>query len=326
VGELVAAVEAVPGVEAAAATQWLPLRGSSHNWGIGVEGKPELAETTTAFRIVTPGYFRAMGIELESGRGLLETDRDGGVEEGVVVINQALSREYFPGEDPLGRRLDSVGRWDRIVGVVGNVAEAGLTPDPEPARYVVFEQAGWEPTSLTLVARVRDGLEAAAVLDPGRRAIQAVAPGVAISEQTTMARVLASAIGPALQVRTLLALLAGLALLLGAIGIYGVVSHFVTRRRRDWGIRMVLGMRPVLVVGQIVGRGAALLGAGLALGLVSFLALARLMASFLYGVGPADPLALAAAAGVLVGAGLVAAAVPARRASRVDPAVILRDQ
>ena len=122
---------------------------------------------------------------------------------------------------------------------------------------------------------------------------------------------------------TLLSLLAGLALVLGVIGIYGVVSHFVTRRKRDWGIKMVLGMRPALVVGQVVGRGGALIGAGLLLGLAAFFALARLLSSFLYGVGASDPLAIAAAAGLLVAAGLLAAVVPARRGSRVDPAVIL---
>jgi predicted permease len=327
IGELVAAVGAVPGVESAGATQWLPLRAPAHNWGIGIEGKPELAETTTLFRMVTPGYLRTMGVELASGRALLDTDRVSGVEEGVVVINEALARQYFPGEDPLGQRIDSIGgRWDRVVGVAGDVAEGLLSPDPVPVRYVPFEHVPWQPSSLSLVARARPGLAAAALLDPARRAIHAAAPGVAVSEQTTMERVHALAIGPALQVRTLLGLLAALALVLGAIGIYGVVSHFVTRRRRDWGIKMVLGLRPASVVGQVVRRGGALVGVGLALGLVAYLALARLLSSFLYGVGATDPAALAAAAGVLVAAGLLAASVPARRASRVDPAVILRDQ
>jgi ABC-type antimicrobial peptide transport system permease subunit len=140
-----------------------------------------------------------------------------------------------------------------------------------------------------------------------------------------MESMLAHAIGPALQVMALLSLLAGLALVLGAIGIYGVVSQFVNRGRRDWSIRMVLGMRPATVFGHIVGRGGALIGGGIALGLIAFLVSARLLASFLYGVGTADPLALAGAAAVLVAAGLLAASVPARRASRVDPAVVLRD-
>jgi len=324
--ELVAAVGDLPGVESAASTQHLPLRGSGDNWGIRVEGRPELQETTTAFRTVTPEYFRTMNIRLASGRLLQDTDRVADAKEGVVVVNEALARKFFPGRVPLGQRISFMKeRWDRIVGVVDDVAESGLSPDPVPARYLPYEQVPWLSSSHSLVLRLRPGIDPAAILTPARRVIQEIAPTVAVSEQTTMKRVFAQAVGPALQVMALLSLLAGLALVLGAIGIYGVISHFATRRKRDWSIRMVLGMRPVLVVGQIVGRGGALIGAGLALGLVAFLVAARLLASFLYGVGAADPLALAGAAAVLVGAGLVAAAVPARRASRVDPAVVLRE-
>jgi len=322
--ELVTAASALPGVESAAVTQRLPLRGSSDNWGIAVENQPDRPQTTTAFRVVTPEYFRTLRIRLKSGRLLLDGDRDPNVAEGVVVVNEALARKYFPGRDPLGQRIQFMGRrWDRIVGVVDDVAESDLSTEPVPARYVVFEQVPWLLTRQTLVLRTRPGLDPAAILPAARRAIQAAAPAVAISDQTTMESVLAHAIGPALQVMSLLSLLAGLALVLGAIGIYGVVSHFVNRGRRDWSIRMVLGMRPATVFGQIVGRGGALIGGGL--GLVAFLVSARLLASFLHGVGTADPLALSGAAVVLVAAGLLAASVPARRASRVDPAVVLRD-
>ena len=322
--ELVTAASALPGVESAAVTQRLPLRGSSDNWGIAVENQPDRPQTTTAFRVVTPEYFRTLRIRLRRGRLLLDTDRDPDVTEGVVVVNEALARKYFPGRDPLGQRIQFMGRrWDRIVGVVDDVAESDLSTEPVPARYVVFEQVPWLLTRQTLVLRTRPGLDPAAILPAARRAIQAAAPAVAISDQTTMESVLAHAIGPALQVMSLLSLLAGLALVLGAIGIYGVVSHFVNRGRRDWSIRMVLGMRPATVFGQIVGRGGALIGGGL--GLVAFLVSARLLASFLHGVGTADPLALSGAAVVLVAAGLLAASVPARRASRVDPAVVLRD-
>jgi putative ABC transport system permease protein len=323
--ELVAAVAVLPGVESAAATQRLPLRGSSDNWGMGIEGRPEV-EVSTAFRVVTPGYLETMGIAVRSGRGLLDTDRDPAATEGAVVINDALARKYFPGEDPLGRRIAFSPRWDRIVGVVADVAESGLSPEPVPARYMAHEQVGSFLSGQTIVLRMRDGVEPAAILDSARRAIEAVAPSVAARETTTMESVLNHAIGPALQVRSLLALLSGLALTLGAIGIYGVVSHFVTRRRRDWSIRMVLGMRPAVVAGQIIGRGGALIALGLAVGLAAFLASSRLLGSFLFGVGAGDPLALFGAATVLVVAGLVAASFPARRASRVDPAVVLRDQ
>ena len=178
----------------------------------------------------------------------------------------------------------------------------------------------------TLVVRTRPGVDAAGILDQARRTVQATAPGVAIREVTTMESVFNHAIGPARQVMALLTLLSALALTLGVVGVYGVVSHFVTRRRRDWGIRLALGMRPARVIGQIVARGGVLVGVGIVFGIAAFLVLARLLASFLYGVGTADPLALLAATAILLGSGVLAAYLPARRASRIDPALVLREQ
>lgn len=323
--ELVEAMKTLPGVQSAAAVQRLPLSGGGDNWGIAIENQPERESSTTSFRMVTPEYFETMGIRLRSGRGLLDTDRTVG-DEGVVVINQALAEKYFPGMDPLGQRIAFSQRWDRIVGVVENVAEVALTGDPEPARYYLYEQVPGVRPGHSVVLRTQGGRDPAAVLDAARRAIQATAPGVAVREMTTMEHVFNRAIGPARQVMSLLTLLSSLALVLGTIGVYGVVSHFVTRRYRDWGIRIALGMRPARVIRKIVGQGGALVGAGIVLGLIGFLALARLLASFLYGVGTTDPLALAAATAILLSAGLLAALVPARRASRIDPAVVLREQ
>jgi predicted permease len=323
---LVAAVEALPGVESAAATQRLPLRGSSDNWGLTIQRQPELEDANTAFRIVTPEYFRTLDIRVRAGRGLQDTDRTATTTEGAVVVNQAFADQFFPGRDPVGELIGFTDRWDRIVGVVGNVAEGGLSPDPVPARYMVHEQALWLLTGQTIVIRMRDGRDPAAILDPARRAIQRALPQVAIQDQTTMASVFDRAIGPARQVMALLTLLGGLALALGTIGVYGVVSHFVSRRRRDWAIRLALGMSPVRVVGQIVSRGGALVVAGIVVGLAGFLLLARLLASLLYGVGTADPLSIVGAAAILLGTGLLAALLPARRASRIDPALVLREQ
>ena len=324
--DMVDAVRSLPGVESAAMVQKLPLRGPGDDWGIAVESRPELEETTTSVRTVTPDYVRTMGIPLRSGRGLLDTDR-ASVDEGVVVINQALADRYFPGVDPVGQRIAFMSeRWDRIVGVVGNVSEAYLSAEPVPARYYLYDHVPFYLDWHTVVIRTRGGAEAASVLEAARRAVQRAAPGVAVRELTTLESVFTHAIGPARQVMSLLALLGALALVLGSIGVYGVVSHFVTRRSRDWGIRIALGMRPARVVRHVVGRGGALVGAGIALGLVGFVVLARLLASFLYGVGTADPPALLGATVVLLGAGLLAAWLPARRASRIDPARVLREQ
>jgi putative ABC transport system permease protein len=323
--EMVAAVGSLPGVESAAATQRIPLRGPGDNWGITIEGQPELEQTTTIFRVVTPDYFRTMGIGLRTGRAFLESDRlaEG---EGLVVINQALADRYFAGMGPIGQRIAMGSRWDRVVGVVENVAEANLTDAPAPARYMLYEHVPPSLARHSIVLRMQGGRDAAAMLDAARRTIQAAHPGVAVRELTTMEHVFTQAIGPARQVMSLLALLSGLALTLGVIGVYGVVSHFVTRRKRDWGIRIALGLRPARVVRQVVGRGGALVGAGIVLGLAGFLVLARLLASFLYGVGTADPLALVGATTILLAAGLLAAYIPAWRASRIEPALVLREQ
>jgi ABC-type antimicrobial peptide transport system permease subunit len=191
---------------------------------------------------------------------------------------------------------------------------------------MVYEQVPWLLGTQIMVIRMQDGRDPAAILDAARRAIQRTAPAVAVQDLTTMQNVFDRAIGPARQVMALLALLGGLALALGTIGVYGVVSHFVTRRKRDWGIRIALGMLPGRVIRQIVRQGGALVGMGIVLGLVGFLLLARFLASFLYGVGTADPLSLAGATLILLAAGLLAALVPAWRASRIDPAGVLREQ
>lgn len=327
VREMVEAVEALPGVVAAGSTQKLPLRNSGDNWGMAVEGRPDLEGTNTAFRIVTPDYFRTMGIRVSSGRGLMESDRE--IEgEGTVVVNRALAERYFPGEDPLGVRIAMSNRWDRIVGVVEDVTEGGdLRSGTGPARYMVYEQVpfGTLPGQ-TIVVRTREGVDPVTLLEPTRRALQAAVPGVAIRELTTMQNVFDQAVGPAQQVMALLTLLSGLALTLGVVGVYGVVSHFVTRRRRDWGVRMALGMRPERVRRQIVWKGGLLVGTGAVVGIVAFLALARLLATFLYEVQPTDAGALLAATATLMTAGLVSAWVPALRASRIDPARVLREE
>jgi putative ABC transport system permease protein len=325
VRELIESAASVPGVVSAGAAQPLPLRGGGNNWGITIENQPDRAGSTTFFRVVSPEYFATMGIRIRSGRGLLETDRLN-PDDPVVVINQALADRYFPGIDPIGQRIGfTSGQWDRIVGVAENVAEGKLTDEPQPTRYMLYEHVPLLRPTDAIVLRVERGRDAAALLDEARRAIQAAHPGIAVQELTTMERVVDAALGPARQVMAILTLLSALALALGVIGVYGVVSHFVGRRRRDWGIRMALGLGPARVVAQIVRHGGMLVGAGIALGLAGFLVLARVLAGFLYGVGTADPVALAGAAALLMAAGLAAAYVPARRASRMGAAVMLRE-
>ncbi|MBX6365137.1 MAG: ABC transporter permease, partial [Gemmatimonadetes bacterium] len=320
---LAAELAKLPGVRSAGVAAKLPLRGPSNNWGIRIEGEPNRPPSTTFYRVVSPAYFRTMGIRILSGRGFVAGDAvipDS--LETPVVINRALARKYFPGQDPLGRRIGGGRGWARIVGVVDDVAEGDLEPSPGPARYVLFEHSPWVPSAVSLVVRVAQGWDETAILAQARRAIRRVAPGVAIQEATTMRQVFTHAVGPARQLLSLLGMLAGLALALGAVG---VISHFVSRRKREWGIRMALGLPPRRILAQVVGRGGALVALGAVLGMLVSLGLARLLSTFLYGVRPADPLSLAAATGGLLLVGVVAALVPARRAATTDPAVVLRE-
>lgn len=319
-------LQALPNVRAAAATMKLPLRGPGQSWGIGIEGKPDLPESTTYFRMVTHDYFNTLGVSIRRGRDFLPTDRSG--TERVVIINEALAAKYFPGEDPLGRIVQTGfdERGERVIGVVENVAEAYLTDGPVPARYMLYEHVPlmWHQVSFVLSTRSAEHLPT--VLQAGRAALQRDARQLAIQQTVTMESVFDEAVGAPGRLATLLSLLAGLALVLGAVGVYGMISHFVSRRTRDYGIRIAMGLPPQRVVSQVMGRGLGLVGAGSAIGIVAALLLTHLISSLLYGVGAADPQAMAGAVSALMIAGALAAFIPARRASRTDPALVLREQ
>lgn len=324
-GEMLAELEQIPGVQAAGLVQRLPLRDRGDNWGIRIPSKPELASSTTALRVVSPDYFRALGIEVIAGRSFDDTDRTDG--ELVTVIDEALAARYFPGEDPIGQLIHVSGDtlFKRIIGVVGSVSVAGLKEAPEPTRYVLYEQFGYTPEAFSLVVRTERRADLAAVLQGAVGRIEGGYATFAVRDATTMDDVLNVAMGPTRRIMQLMTLLGALALTLGAVGVYGVVSHFVNRRRRDWMIRMALGEKPLGVLRQVVGRGAALVTVGCATGIVAAVSLTRLLSSLLYGVSAADPLALVGAAATLIAAGCIAAFIPASRASRTDPAAVLRE-
>jgi putative ABC transport system permease protein len=242
-----------------------------------------------------------------------------------VVINEAAAATFFPGEDPIGRILRTFDeQGERVVGIVANASEAKLTDAPVAARYMLYDHVPpvWYQVSFVLNTDNPDGI--AALLDMARAVIARDGTQLALQEMTTMRNIFERAIGPAGQVVTLLTLLAGLALLLGAVGVYGVISHYVGRRARDYGIRIALGQPPARVVRQVVGRGAALVAVGSAIGILAAVAVTRVLATMLYGVQPTDPLAMGSAVVLLLLVGMLAAFVPARRASRTDPAVVLK--
>jgi hypothetical protein len=291
-----------------------------------VEGGAAGERVNTFFRVVTPEYFATMGVRLRDGR-LFDVSDQPSDSGGSIVINEASAAKFFPGENPIGKRLSGgfSGAWT-VIGVVRNVAEGALTDAVEPTGYYLARQVEWFGNAGTLVVRSATVGNEASLLDDVRRTINRVAPEFAVQQTTTMSRIMDVAVGPARQVMTLLALLSGLALVLGAVGIYGVISHFALRRKRDWAIRVALGLPGSRVVTSIVGQGVLLVAAGIALGAIGTIVLSRLLTSFLYGVSKVDPLAFTAASAALLAVGVVAAFVPARRAGSVDPALVLREQ
>jgi predicted permease len=324
--EIVAALRDMPGVRSVAAAMKIPLRGGGDSFGMTVEGGAAGERVNTFFRVVTPEYFATMGVRLRDGR-LFDVSDQPSDSGGSIVINEASAAKFFPGENPIGKRLSGgfSGAWT-VIGVVRNVAEGALTDAVEPTGYYLARQVEWFGNAGTLVVRSATVGNEASLLDDVRRTINRVAPEFAVQQTTTMSRIMDVAVGPARQVMTLLALLSGLALVLGAVGIYGVISHFALRRKRDWAIRVALGLPGSRVVTSIVGPGVLLVAAGLALGAIGTIVLSRLLTSFLYGVSKVAPLAFTAASAALLAVGVVAAFVPARRAGSVDPALVLREQ
>jgi putative ABC transport system permease protein len=221
---------------------------------------------------------------------------------------------------------DADGRRSRIVGVVSDAAEKHLTDAAEPVRYVALAQIPWIDDAQSIVLRTAPGAIETSLLEPARRTIARVAPQVAVQQTTTMRRVLDTSVGPARQVVSLLSLLTGLALVLGAVGVYGVTTHFATRRRRDWAIRIVIGLPSSRVIAHVLGHGAMLVSGGIVAGIVGAAILTRLLSSFLFDVSALDPAAFATAGAALLGVGLAAAFVPALRVAMADPLEALREQ
>jgi len=325
--EVTAALTELPGAKAAGVTQILPMRGGGWSSGIRIQGTAEGEVTTTFVRMVSPAYLDAMGVKLRDGRMFTDADRSTARTQAPIIINQSLAKKYFADTNPVGRRI-STGMSDSlgvVIGVVNDVAEGHLTDEPAPARYMLFETLPFVPAGDAIVFRT-SGRDAESALDEARATVRRVIPGAGVEHVSTMERELAKAVGPARQVMMLLAILTTLALVLGAVGVYGVISHFVSRRSRDWGVRLALGMMPGKVIRMIVMRGTALVSIGIVIGIVVFFALARLLGSLLYGVGAGDPIAMATATVVLLVVGVLAAAIPGLRASRTDPAIVLREQ
>ncbi|MET0646277.1 MAG: ABC transporter permease [Pyrinomonadaceae bacterium] len=319
-------IAALPGVQAVGMVNHLPLSGESTNVYFTVEGRPAQSsadEIFTGYRTVSPDYFNAMGIPVKSGRALDARDEEKA--PGVVVINETMAGRFWPGEDPLGKRLKSgeLGSnvpWLTVVGVVGDVRHSALTQEPKPEMYLPYQQ---EPLrSMFLV--VRTAGEPTSLTPAARGAILAVDREQPVSNVRSMEAVISDANFGRRTTSTLLVVFAALALVLAAVGIYGVLSYTVAQRRKEIGIRMALGAQAGDMLRMILWEGLVVVSIGIVIGLALSLVAGRLLANLLYGVSATDPLTLVGVSGFLLLVALVACIIPARRATRLDPADILR--
>ena len=320
-------VSALPGVVSAGATTTLPLVGSGSTQPFTVEGRPEsaVAEQPMALtRYISPDYFRTLGIPLRQGRFFTDQDRENGVP--VIIISEAMARQFWPGQDPVGKRLTPSFHLQQgpreVVGVVGDVKAQGLDDDLSAMMYMTYKQT--PRPFMTLVARTASDPQNS--IQAISKAIYAIDKEQAIRYVRTMDQVVADSVSRRRFNMTLLIAFAALALILAAVGVYGVMNYSVTLRRRELGIRMALGAQPADVLRLVLGQGLALTLTGVGAGLVAAYGLTRLMANLLYGVPATDFLTFASVSGVLMAVGLLASYLPARRATKVDPMIALRQE
>jgi len=317
-------VAGLAGVQSVGAAAHLPLRGNASR-SFRIEGRPEPVpgqEPGASYSVACPGYFRTLAVPVLKGREFSHQDTLGS--PGVVVINDALANRYWPDEDPLGSRI-SIGtkgdpQWLTIVGVVGDVRHWGLSRDIRPQLFRPYTQAAWP--WMQIVARTATAPETFA--PAVKRAMAAVEPDRPLSSPYTMERTVQRSVGSRRFFMLMLTAFAGLALLLAAVGIVGVVSYAVTQRTHEVGIRLALGARPKNVVWMMVRSSMRWVLAGVALGVAASLGATRVLATMLFEVKPADPAVLAGVASLLAATALVASYLPARRATRIDPLDALR--
>jgi putative ABC transport system permease protein len=320
------ALRAMPGVESAALINIPPLARAGFGGGVAIEGKPENTYYSD-YRIVSPEYFRTMRIPLLAGRFI--SDADDSTSQHVTVINEAMAKKFFPGENPLGKRLLELGMDSHrdvpmtVVGVVGDVRSDDLSKGPRPQHFVPYRQRPERATFGVFVLRAK--VDPASLGSTARTALRSIDPNV-LATVETFDRIRDRSVGSRRFTMLVLSTFATLGLVLAAIGIYGVLAYSVARRTREIGVRMALGAVRGRVVTMILRDSLTPVVVGAALGIGIALVGARLMASLLYGVSATDPLTFGGVVVTLLGVAVVASIVPASRAARVDPIVALREE
>jgi putative ABC transport system permease protein len=321
-----AKIQALPGVQTAAGTFRVPIAGFA-TVIFTVQGKPvPTGQAPIAdYRTITAGYFQAMGIRLLKGRRF--TEHDSADAPDAVIVNEELARRFWPGEDPIGKRLQ-VGteftRWREVIGVVGNAKLSGLEANTDPAIYVPFPQNSWPNALRNSFIVLRTTTDPKSLVPAIRRELRGIDPTFPITQIRTMDEIVGDSLSQRRFNTALLALFAFVAVALAAVGIYGVMSYAVSQRTREMGIRIALGARQSDITKLVTSKGARLAALGIAIGVLAAAISSRLMSSLLFGITATDPITFVLTAVLLGIVTLLASYIPSRRAAGTDPISALR--
>jgi putative ABC transport system permease protein len=328
-GQVLERVKALPGVVSAAYTTSLPLDWKGGTNGINIEGRPAErgVDYDANFRQISADYFSTLGIPLKQGR--LFNDGDNERSMRVVIINETMAREFWPGEEVLGKRFNFGGPeaedpWATIVGVVADLKQMGAEAPVKPEMYFPYQQVADQPWAAPRDLVIRTSVAPTSLVAAVTAAIHEIDADQPVSDIRTMKDVLGKEFGQRETGTTLLGVFAALALLLAAIGLYGVLSYFVSQRIPEFGVRMALGAKSRDILWLVLKRGMGLALVGLAIGAAASLALTRLIASLLFDVSTSDPIIFTGIALLLAAVAFAACVIPARRAMKIDPMVALR--
>lgn len=320
--QLLEGIQSLAGIEAAGTVTFLPLSGWYGERGVSLQSQstPENRRPMAMWSSITPDYLRTFEIPLLKGRAFTNQDRQGAPR--VAIVSKSLAAQLAPNSDPIGQRMDVDGVQGpvEIVGVVGDVHQLGMTSDMASELYLPFSQ---HPAPVLCFA-IRTVGDPSSVTKSVERAIWSVDKDQAVGFVMSMDRLAFESLAPQRVIMIILGVFGGMALLMAALGLYGVISTSVARRTQEFGVRMALGARAADVLGLVMKQGIGLVLIGVVIGLAGALGLMRFLAALLYGVRPVDPLTLAVVAFAMIGVALLACYIPARRATRVDPMVALR--
>jgi putative ABC transport system permease protein len=320
--QLLKRLESLPGVVAAGATNILPMSGNRTDNTFEIVGRPfEKGKAPAAdYRVVTPGYFSAVGMSLRRGRGFAAGDSEQA--PGVVIINETFARRFFSNQEAIGQRIIPGGadKPMEIVGVVGDVKDRDLDRVPSPGFYVPHAQDPWADMGVAL----RVSAEPTALTAAARDEVMKLDPAQPISNLKTLERMIHERTAPKRLMTATMGVFAAIALLLAGVGLYAVMAYTVSQRTHEIGVRLALGARGGDILRLITWQGLKLTLVGLALGVVGAFALTRFMAPLLYGVTATDPLTFILISFSLAGVAMLACWIPARRATKVDPMIALR--